>query len=294
METTLTTCWEKLTIDQLHEQEMQHRTAQNEDLMDYLLEVAPILSTNNKQLFVQTFHPEWLKTTEQPSPLPPTINSDLCVVCNKACVVCAETNTVTCTSCGLVKCTTFVGNDQDHMSFEQLTRLDRKHPHLYDRVVHFRNYVRRLMAEETLKVPASHVKNLQAILSGFPCVDPRTVEIACKRAKLSKLYSAHRIQLARLLGGHKPTRIDPMGVYNLLKLFRRVSRHWHYYRKDIAPERKSFLSYSFVFYQLAFNLGHGDWTHDVKLPRHTRTLWKQMAIWEKLCKPLQLQAYAPK
>lgn len=291
-ETTLTTSWENLTMDQLHEQEMIERTHQGQDLMDYLLQVAPILSTDDKTLFVKTFHPEWLQVVQTP---PKCVkNPDLCSKCGSVCAVCAETNSVTCTQCGLVNCVTFLGNDQDHMSFDQLSRLDRKHPHLYDRLVHFRNYIRRLMAEETVKVPLAHDQTLRAILDGFPCIDPRTVEVAIKQTKLGKLYSPHCVQLARLLGNYKPVQISGIDVYNLLQLFRRVSRHWHYYRKEIAPGRKSFLSYSFVFYQLAFNLGHSEWTHDVKLPRHTRTLWKQVAIWEKICKVLELKTFAPK
>lgn len=288
-ETTSITCWEKLTLEELYEQELDRRTSNGQDVMDYLLEAAPILSTGDKKLFLKTFHPTYLQNTENP-----LHNTDVCASCGMTCVLCVETNSVTCTRCGLVSCTTFVGNDQAHMSFDQLSRIDRKHPHLYDRLVHFRNYIRRLMAEETLNVPDSHVQRLQAILSGFPCVDPRTVDMACKKAKLSKLYTPHRVQLARLLGSYKPVQITGLDVYNLIQVFRRVSRQWHFHRKEIAPGRKSFLSYSFVFYQLAFNLGHADWTQDVKLPRHTRTLWKQVAIWEKMCKPLQLKTFPPK
>lgn len=287
-----TAWWENLTVNQLHEMKVEEMQASNEDVMDYLLQVAPLLSTDNKMEFVKLFYPQWL--TETPSLPEPVHRPDDCLNCGQECVVCAETNTVTCTNCGLVNTTTFLGNDQANMSFDQIARLDRKSPHLYDRLVHFRNYVRRLMAEETLSLPAAHVQSLRAILAGYPSIDPRTVELAAKKIKLSKIYSSHTVQLAKILGKYKPVQLTGVDVYNLLQAFRRISRWWHYHRKDVAPERKSFLSYSVVFYQLAMNLGHPEWTHDVKLPRHTRTLWKQISIWEKMCTPLQMKTFAPK
>lgn len=306
-----TISWQTMTLEELHEIKLQEMMDKDEETMDFLLDTVKYLSTSStteemKLDFMKTYYPTYLLPSS-PAPLPAvqmnagrhnntsrTRPDQVCSGCSSVCVLCVATNTVVCRNCGLVNTLTFLGNDQSFMSFDQLKNTARKRIHFYERRVHFRTYIRRLTAELAVQVSSDDRQTLLAELAGFGCIDPRTVEIVVQRLKWSKRYLPHVVYLSVLLGKHQCIRLVGLELFRLEGLFLRISKWWHFHKKDVAPGRKSFLSYSFAFYQIAHNLGHPEWTADVRLPKHHATLRLQCDIWEKMCKPLKLKMFVPK
>ena len=217
---------------------------------------------------------------------------DHCPVCRIPCVHCVTNNTVTCTNCGLVTSDRLLLNDVAHMSFDQMTHTQRTTIHFYNRYTYFKDYMQRLAATATCNIDPKDEASLRLTLTGYPVINPVTVEAAVRALKLTKKYLVHTVYIAQKLGGHTPVRIDGMEWYNLKKLFIRVSKYWRCHHKRLAPNRKSFLNYPYVFYQLVKNLGYNDdWTKDVKLPKHYRTILGQRRIWSRISRELDLQCF---
>jgi len=289
--------WKTMTLDALHEKKLREIQSKGGCVMDYLLQAASFLSReteDNKMKYMEMFFPDLLIGTQAPPPVQLSQQDAKCGECGSMCVLCVVTNTVVCRSCGLVENMTVLGNTIGYLSFDQMRRIDRKKVHFYNRCVHFRTYVRRLTAEQPVKISEAHDRSIRAIVDGYAHVDPRLMEMTIRRLNLTKFYLVHVIQLCKQYGKYDCISLGGMEWFRLSTLFRRVSKWWHFNRKHVAPKRKSFLSYSFVFYQLAHNLSHPEWTKDVRLPKHYRTLMEQFSIWEKMCKPLRLKAFPPK
>ena len=253
-----------------------------EAMMEYLLDSTEFLKMDDQAQATQMWENKFKVNKTQLRPQ----NPDICPECSSAGVQCVETNTVVCPKCSTVLHHQLLLNDTEHMCHDSIKRLHRKTVHFYDRYTHFKDYVQRLTGTATYKLAPEDAKNLQATLNGFPTVTPKTVEHALRKRKLTKKYLVYAVGIARELGNHKPARIDGTDWTNLKLAFLRLSKYWHWNRKRVAPKRKSFLNYPFVFYQLAKNLGHPEWTKDVRMPKHYQTLLTLRQIWFTVAKEL--------
>lgn len=286
-----------LTIHHLHETMLSKLECSPDKCMQYLLDSTEYLKEDDGEKtarhWIERFKPDWIPRQDPVASPQPTslVPADHCPICLTPCAFCVKSNVVVCTDCGLVTSDHLLLNDTEHMSYDTMTRLHRKTIHFYDRYTHFKDFVQRLVGTATCTLSLKDAESLRAVLVGYPVIDPRTVEMALRKLKLTKKYLVHIVSIARELGGHEPVRIDGMDWYRLKKLFIRVSKYWRYNAKHVAPQRKSFPSYPFVFYQLAKNLDKPEWVKDVKLPKHYRTLLTLRKLWFVMAKDLQLKCF---
>ena len=275
------------SIHQQHETMLKSLEQSPEEMMEYLLDSTEFLKMDDQAQATQMWENKFKAKKTCPRPR----NPDICPECSSAGVQCVETNTVVCPKCSTILHHQLLLNDIEHMSHDTMKRLHRKTVHFYDRYTHFKDYVQRLTGTATYKLLPEDAKNLQATLNGFPAVTPKTVEHSLRRRKLTKKYLVYAVGIARELGKYKPAYIDGTNWTNLKLAFLRLSKYWHWNRKRVAPKRKSFLNYPFVFYQLAKNLGHPEWTKDVRMPKHYQTLLTLRKIWFTIAKELGWTCY---
>lgn len=275
------------SIHQQHETMLKSLEQSPEEMMEYLLDSTEFLKMDDQAQATQMWENKFKTKKTCPRPR----NPDICPECSSAGVQCVETNTVVCPKCSTILHHQLLLNDMEHMSHDTMKRLHRKTVHFYDRYTHFKDYVQRLTGTATYKLLPEDAKNLQATLNGFPAVTPKTVEHSLRKRKLTKKYLVHAVGIAKELGKHEPAYIDGTNWTNLKLAFLRLSKYWHWNRKRVAPKRKSFLNYPFVFYQLAKNLGHPEWTKDVRMPKHYQTLLTLRKIWFTIAKELGWTCY---
>ena len=209
---------------------------------------------------------------------------ETCQSCGSGCVQDVINSIVVCLGCGLVKEDKLLLCDTKHTNIERMKSMTKQTKHLYVRLVHYKDLVLRLSGNETCSVDPEDGKNMQALLDGQKnVITPTLVEECMRKLKLNKKYLRNKIYLARRFGKYRPAQIDGYDYYRMVKLFKRVERLWKYNHKTIAPGRKVFLNYPFLFFQLSHMVGRPDWTVDVCAPKGVATLRKLMVYWKRVC-----------
>jgi len=271
-----------LSVSVLHDQMCQKLKNDQDALMNYLLDCQPFLKSQDTEAWIKQFGPADKHVI-------PCHDQDMCPQCQRMCVLDVTNNIVVCQECGLVVDTTVLLIDTGHTSYTRLKRIHRKRPHFYNPVTHFKDYVKQLTGMEHYRLLQKDEDDMRRILSGYTNITPNTVESVLRKLKLNKKYLKNCVSLAVKFGGYEPCRITGIDYYTALKMFVSLNKYWKWHKNELAPGRKSFMNYPFVFYQISKKLKREDWIQDVKLLKHKKSLDKQHEIWSRVCKHLKNQ-----
>lgn len=278
-------------LDRLHSSKTEELKNCQDDLIDYLLSSVSFLESGDLTGWKkahQTQDQEVLTTVEVTPADGPNSSThyhdiNVCPMCGAdSCVEDVVNDIVVCRECCVVVETCILRTDPGHTSIERLKNIHKVKKHLYKRLCHFKEYVQLLMGNYKCNMTDQEEKDLLAILDGN--VTPNTVVAGLKKLNLNKKYRKHKECIARKLGGYQLFKMNnPMIWREMIRRFIRVEHVWKYHGKEIAPKRKIFLSYPFVFWQLCHQLGYPEWTQDVVLLKNKKAKTKQFEYWTKVC-----------
>ena len=275
------------TLNRMHNAKLAQCSG-TEELMDYLLSSATFLRSQNLSGWREAFEvkppPPPQKRLRQSPNLMPVTPLPLCTSCGSDQVIDdVPQGQYVCIMCGLIQQQGVFSGDPAHCSMDRLFNTARVHIHHYSRIVHFRTTIRLMQADSHPMIEADVLSCLRLALNGKSRPSVEDVMLVLRKEGLARKLRRHKFTLTVLLGGEQPKMIDAGIVFTMLKLFRRLEYFWNYHHEQVAPGRKVFLSYPFIFYQLAHQLGHPELTGDHHLLKNKKLSRFQFDSYERLC-----------
>lgn len=189
-----------------------------------------------------------------------------------------------CTSCGMIQVSQILGNDSSNMTYEQLKNGPSKKVHYYSRVVYFRSILMGMQALTNPQISEEELHALRVACDGSKNIDVNTVSKAMRMTKLSSKFRRHRFTITYLLNrDYKPIVIKGRHFLEMLKYFTRIEFNYMY-MKDCMGDRRSFFSYTYIFYQICYHMDLMHYTgpqhllNDPRLLKKLHLAYKPIAI----------------
>jgi hypothetical protein len=210
-----------------------------------------------------------------------------CPECGKNQVIVEEGRV--CVNCGLVDESAAISTRGEDQPFDRRCGPHTKMHH-YERLVHFMDYLRSLCATSPVNLDPSTISDLRAITSGKD-VSPESVLAAMKQLSVPKRHRKRLYSLCSLLGdGHfVPVDICPDDKAKLIVLFNRAEKTWRHNKTRMAPGRKVFLNYGFLFERFCGMIGKPEYSIHVKPTKHARLKRRQQKQWQRIVQEMKEQ-----
>jgi hypothetical protein len=259
-------------------------------LFDYLLNSQVYLKTEDLAGWKKEYQPEPVipkppvKRLRQSPCTAPVIPMPMCNGCKTWNVIDdVEQGQHVCINCGLIQQHAVFTADSAHSSMSRLMNTARVCIHRYSRIVHFRTTIRLMQGDSNPQIDKETLSRMRAELDGNnkPSVDD--VNVVLRKLGLARKYRRHRFTLTVLLGAPQIPLISAPIIFTMLKMFRRLEYYWGFHHKTIAPGRKVFFSYRFIFYQFAHELGYPELTGKHHLLKNSRLSAKLMEAYKRSC-----------
>jgi uncharacterized Zn finger protein (UPF0148 family) len=218
------------------------------------------------------------------------MHGDLCPECGVLMRKAIEGGSLQCQACGTVSAiqdatSTTVGYSDD-VEYANFT---------YKRDNHFQEWLNTTMAKQSQHVPDEVLEKVMQVLhrERVPVdqVNAKRVREALKEFRLRKYYE-HAMLIACKLTGREPPRMEPEIEERLRCRFRQMQEPFERFRDKLLPERKNFLSYSYVLYKLCELEDLPQFKQCFSLLKGRDKLYKQDQLWKSICEALQWQYIA--
>lgn len=188
-----------------------------------------------------------------------------------------------CANCGLTQevlgCELTYKEEQEH--------LNRNINYSYKRSNHFQEWLNQLQAAETTTIPPEVVEQLRAEfkkekISNIVSITHSKVRAFLKKLKLNRYYE-HVPYITNILSGVPPMRMPQELQERLKNMFNEIQAPFD---KHCPPDRKNFLSYSYVLYKFCELLSEDDYLVYFPLLKSREKLAAQDSIWRDICREL--------
>lgn len=232
-----------------------------DEMIEYMLSAVEFLRNDDlegwKQEFTPTESTPVIKNLRQTPVLAPVLPLPTCTGCGGDRVIDDVINgQYVCITCGLIQTLGVFTGGPAHCSMDRLKNVSRVYIHRYSRVVHFLTTVRLLQGDSAPVVSCEDMQRLRVEVDGGDgLITVEKISRALRKLGLARRYRRHRYSLLGMMTGVNAPLYDGTFVLTMAKMFRRLEYYWNYHKKTIAPTRRVFFSYRFVFYQLARQLG---------------------------------------
>jgi ribosomal protein L37AE/L43A len=162
----------------------------------------------------------------------------------------------------------------------------------YKRINHFNEWLAQFQAKETSELPPNIYADVHAELKKHKLLDKDVsytkMREILKRLKYNKYYE-HIPHLLNVISGKKAPSLSRKSEETLRSLFKDIQIP---FMNNCPPNRKNFLSYSYVLHKFCQLLEYDDLLVFFPLLKSREKLQQQDKIWEKICSDLQWQ-YIP-
>ncbi len=154
----------------------------------------------------------------------------------------------------------------------------------YKRINHFCEWLNSLQAKESTEIPADVIEAVRAEfkknrVNMSKDVKPAKVREYLKKLKLNKYYENVNM-IANELSGVPAPKLPKELESRLKDMFVEVQAPFD---ASKPPDRKNFLSYSYVLHKFCELLGEDEYLVHFPLLKSPQKLYNQDAIWKKMC-----------
>lgn len=158
----------------------------------------------------------------------------------------------------------------------------------YKRINHFNEWLAQFQAKETTDIPDDvyhkiYIEIKKERIKNVANITPAKMKEILKRLKLNKYYE-HIPHITNRINGQPAPVMDRKTEEKLRSMFKEIQSP---FLKHCPPERKNFLSYSYVLHKFCQLLGLDDFLKCFQLLKSREKLHQQDLIWEKICSELQ-------
>lgn len=207
----------------------------------------------------------------------------VCHQCNASRILDPSNASMVCPTCGVsvpyMEITT--------MSFNERVTAEVVSPCAYKRTNHFSEWLNSLQARESTVIPEDVIQAVRAEFKKARAtqrsdITPTRVREYLRKLRLNKWYE-HKHAICNALNGAPAPRLPAALEARLKTMFTEIQQPFDRWVKIVAPERKNFLSYSYVLYKMVQLLGEDEYLEYFPLLKSKEKLYKMDCIWKKIC-----------
>ena len=216
------------------------------------------------------------------------INHDKCEICNSQMFLSEIISELLCSECGNTKDIMIVTEKNSYADPPREISY-----FAYKRINHFNEWLAQFQAKEKAELPEDIYKDILTELKKNIYFDPRQLKYTDVRQILKKLkynkYYEHIPHIISVISGKKAPTLDRKTEEILRSLFKEIQIP---FMNNCPPNRKNFLSYSYVLHKFCELLEFDNLLEYFPLLKSREKLHQQDLIWDKICKDLKWQ-YIP-
>ena len=213
------------------------------------------------------------------------IDYNKCEICNSQMMLSDIASQLSCCNCGNIREIMIV---TDKTSYTDPPR--EVSYFAYKRINHFNEWLAQFQAKEKTELPNEIYTNIYIELNKDIYYDPKKLKYKdlrniLKRLKYNKYYE-HIPHIISIISGKKAPTLDRKTEEILRSLFKEIQIP---FMNNCPPNRKNFLSYSYVLHKFCELLEFDHLLEYFPLLKSREKLHAQDLIWEKMCKDLKWQ-----
>lgn len=264
----------------LHEE--KQKSLQGQELIEYLLDSLPYIQTEDEAGYLRAFAPP-----KKPNKYELHAAMYRCPDCSGQLIDC--TGSGVCEDCAVVAWEGMCIEVKNTMQYDRVRSTLYK-IHRYNRLVHFKNFMRSIQAQIKCKLPTPTRTAIQSALKDAHNITPTAVLAALKKCKLSHKHRKHKEFIAGTLSSWRwqAVQLSHAHYVKLCRMFKTIERLWDKPSfKRRKGKRKVFMSYPYVFWRLCQLLDCVGYCKDVHLLKSKPLLAKQHQLWGNVCQSLK-------
>jgi predicted RNA-binding Zn-ribbon protein involved in translation (DUF1610 family) len=293
-------------FEKLIEDDPDNREQHEQEMCDYMIKCIPFINEyidqEKKVITTETNNSLYLKVTKglQRSDIFKTYLNDVegqtydvpkeqmmsCTNCKGSSNLFYDSkeSSFICGNCGLAM---YVLSEQLTYKEEQETS-ERVISYSYKRENHFNEWISQFQAQETTTIPPEVIQQLRTEFKKMKIkkldeITHSKVRTLLKKLRLNKYYE-HVPYIANSLNGIQPPKLTKNLEDRLRMMFKEIQEPFD---KHCPPDRKNFLSYSYVLYKFCELLGEDAFLQCFPLLKSKEKLYQQDVIWKLICKELK-------
>lgn len=216
---------------------------------------------------------------------------EVCPVCPESNVFhFTDTSDLVCDECGIIIATLI----SEELTYREEQETSEKIVNYsYKRENHFNEWLSQFQAQETTTIPPEVIEQLRNELKKIKVkvldeITHARVRTLLKKLKLNKYYE-HVPYITNIISGVKPPSMPQELEERLRIMFKDIQKPFD---DNCPPERKNFLSYSYVLYKFCELLSEDKYLKYFPLLKSKEKLYQQDVIWKKICEVLSWE-YIP-
>ena len=216
---------------------------------------------------------------------------EVCPVCPESNVFhFTDTSDLVCDECGMILATLI----SEELTYREEQETSEKIVNYsYKRENHFNEWLSQFQAQETTTIPPEVIEQLRNELKKIKVkvldeITHARVRTLLKKLKLNKYYE-HVPYITNIISGVKPPSMPQELEERLRIMFKDIQKPFD---DHCPPERKNFLSYSYVLYKFCELLSEDKYLKYFPLLKPKEKLYQQDVIWKKICDVLHWE-YIP-
>ena len=185
----------------------------------------------------------------------------------------------------------FHHSDLTNLTYKEEVEQNSHYQHFaYKRINHFTDWLKSLECKTNVDIPSEVISAVRYELKKLRIVDmskitSQLIRQLLKKQRLNKYYE-HVNAIKCEITDKQTTILDEAVKDNLRKMFIQIQEPFNLYK---PPNRKNFLSYSYVIYKSLQLLGHDDLLVHFSLLKSREKLYAQDLMWRLICKHLHWQ-----
>ena len=201
-----------------------------------------------------------------------------------------DTSDLVCDECGIIIATLI----SEELTYREEQETSEKIVNYsYKRENHFNEWLSQFQAQETTTIPPEVIEQLRNELKKIKVkvldeITHARVRTLLKKLKLNKFYE-HVPYITNIISGVKPPSMTQELEERLRIMFKDIQKPFD---DNCPPERKNFLSYSYVLYKFCELLSEDKYLKYFPLLKSKEKLYQQDVIWKKICEVLHWE-YIP-
>ena len=218
----------------------------------------------------------------------PNINYDKCKLCGSQTNMCEVKSELCCSKCGALSDIIIVTEKSSYSDPPREVSY-----FSYKRINHFNEWLAQFQAKEKTELPKNIYHDIISELNKTSYIDISKLKYKDVRSILKKLnynkYYEHIPHIISVLTDKRAPTLDRKTEEVLRSLFKEIQIP---FMNNCPPNRKNFLSYSYVLHKFCELLEFDHLLEYFPLLKSREKLHQQDIIWEKICKDLKWQ-YIP-
>jgi len=211
---------------------------------------------------------------------------DECTRCARSNIVfLGDTSDLICDGCGVV-IASLISEELTYREEQENT--EKVVNYSYKRENHFNEQMSQFQAQEMTTIPNEVIEQLRAELKKLKIksldeITHTRIRGLLKKLRLNKYYE-HVPYITNILNGIKPPSMPQELEERLRIMFKDIQQPFD---RHCPPDRKNFLSYSYVLYKFCELLGEDDYLQYFPLLKSKEKLYQQDVIWKNICGDLK-------